>query len=198
MGDGAGSRPRPAAWSELLGVASSPFTAYHMVARCSCLGSFFGTRRPLMPPLYRMPVFYIGLVILGLTVGAVRAWDLRAQPKSEVQTPNFASTVTAAMLPPSTAAHEPSEGGSAADGILPCQGGVRPEGGCEGARRTMPKILCPTRGVPTGPVLDYFSIHFVYGESGLGDQAMIQIGPSLPPALGWILASSLFEVGYAL
>jgi hypothetical protein len=141
-----------------------------------------------MPALYRMPVVYVVLLAASLAVAGFRTRGHR-QVSSTTEAMRTKSSETI-PTPPAVPAVEARDG-SEVDGILRTASGVR--------RKVVIKTLgerCrtePLGGVPTGQPLDYFSIHFVYEEQGKGDAAMLRIGPSRPPALGWVRKASVFD-----
>jgi hypothetical protein len=131
-----------------------------------------------MPALYRMPVFYL-LLLIGFT-----AYGLRVgfRPR-EVATPleEFNDPV-----PPIRVATE-ADDRPLPDGILRTADGLR--------RKVVVKdlaVICrpepgAVRGV--GPKLDYFAIRYIYGEQ----PGEFQVGPMGGPPQGWVPSSSVLE-----
>jgi hypothetical protein len=137
-----------------------------------------------------MPIVYVLLAAIGLTVLGVRMRGSRAAALATPVSTTAESNGPSLPAPLPLAGAEPTDGGQT-DGILRTTGGVR--------RKVVIKVLgerckdAATGGKTVGPLLDYFSIHFVYGEDGVGNDAVVQIGPGRPPALGWIRRSAVFE-----
>ena len=133
-----------------------------------------------MPPLYRMPVFYLAVLVLGGIAVGLGGRKPKVVDEVSIPTP---------IKPPPIPSGPVVEAfdGDRSDGILRTSSGVR--------RKVVVKVLgqrCrsePDGGVTVGPTLDYFSIHFVFGESG----PSLQIGPAKGPPIGWIPGDSAFE-----
>ncbi|MBX6316753.1 MAG: VWA domain-containing protein, partial [Isosphaeraceae bacterium] len=133
-----------------------------------------------MPPLYRMPIFYlVALIAAGMAL-ALGRWPRHPEP---VPIPQPPAMVTA--TPPAPEVIEPE------DGILRTAEGLR--------RKVVVKdldLVCrdaPVLGRPIGNPLDYFSIWFVYGESPPGRPTMLQIGPREGPPRGWVPVDAVLE-----
>jgi hypothetical protein len=141
-----------------------------------------------MPPLHRMPVFYLlVLAVAGLGALATRVASQGARPTSpETAKPDRAVEVQAQTPRTPAAPTEPS------DGILRTPEGLR--------RKVVVRSLdLVPRNDPTSPLalgrpLDYFSIHYVYGER----PGWFQIGPEGGPPLGWVAGDDVFEWGTRL
>ncbi|WZO97464.1 VWA domain-containing protein [Isosphaeraceae bacterium EP7] len=140
-----------------------------------------------MPALYRMPVVYL------VTLLAVLAWGLPGLLARRVATRPAAST-PAVSAEKTDASSKPKPFAVAippADGILRTADGLR--------RKVVIKdldVVCssdPVAGYKAGRPLDYFSIHFVYGEASANGRPVIQIGPREGPPRGWVPADSVFE-----
>jgi hypothetical protein len=157
-------------------------------------GRFFAKLRPpyllvrapdLMPPLYRMPVFYLAALILAAAIG-LGSW-VRARP---AVSPG-ALPAPAAPLVKIASPEPPREAKSASDGILRTADGLR--------RKVVVKdldVVCrsePEGGKPVGWPLDYFAIKYLYGESAPGRPAMFQVGPREGPPQGWVEAAAVLE-----
>jgi von Willebrand factor type A domain len=131
-----------------------------------------------MPALYRMPVFYlmvmVGVVAYGLSFG-FRTKEVAA-PLDLIEEPPIPIRVAtdADDRPPP-------------DGILRTPDGLR--------RKVVVKDLAvtcrtdPGGGKAAGPPLDYFAIRFLYGEQ----PGQFQVGPMGGPPQGWVPASSVLE-----
>jgi hypothetical protein len=137
--------------------------------------------------LHRMPVAYVGVLVLGATGLAV--WTF-GTPKPKLVTSSLVSVPdesTEANVPPPP---DPVEG-QASDGILRTPEGLR--------RKVVVKTLGerldakPGGGAPFGKPLDYFSICFVYGQSQGGTHPAVQVGTRTPPPLGWVPKNALLE-----
>ncbi len=146
-----------------------------------------------MPAFLRMPIVYVGLVLIVLLVGTFSV--LRSSRSEERWI--VSSTVNARPEPsnrkgPAPKQDDPVEPGraSGADKILRTPDGLRRK-----VLVTELGLVCrsaPVGGVPVGRPLDYFSIHFVYGESP--EQAgRFQIGPREGPVLGWVPKNAVLE-----
>ncbi|MHC5543040.1 hypothetical protein ACYOEI_32870 [Singulisphaera rosea] len=144
-----------------------------------------------MPPLYRMPVFYLAVLLIGGVV-EVRHW-LRSSSVTSAQ-PDVASVASPVSEPWVAApvdAPEPSRRPVENDGILRTPDGLR--------RKVLVKdldVVCrdePVGGSAVGPPLDYFAIRFVYGESSPDTPTTVRIGPRGGPPQGWIPRDSVLE-----
>ncbi len=136
-----------------------------------------------MPPLYRMPIVYVILIVAG---AAWLAFGPRA--KVSVVEPEAVAEVTAPpkAIEPSAAETPP------ADGILRTRDGLR--------RKVLVTALeldpldSPDGGKPLGSPLDYFSTWFLQGEWPDGQKPMrFQIGAGKGPAVGWVPTSGVIE-----
>lgn len=134
-----------------------------------------------MPPLYRMPVFYLASLILAAVFGLGNWLTSRPVGSSPAVVPRFASTS-------SLVAHQAEP---MPDGILRTAEGLR--------RKVVVKdldVTCrgePTGGRPMGPPLDYFAIRFLYGVFPPDRPTMVLVGPRGGPPQGWVESSSVFE-----
>ncbi len=131
-----------------------------------------------MPALYRMPVFYL-LVLVG-----VGAYGLGHGFRS-AEVPPSAEPID--EPPPPIRVARDEEGRSAKDGILRTPDGLR--------RKVVVKdlaVVCrsePNGGRAVGRPLDYFAIRFLYGE----EPGRFRVGPMVGPPQGWVPASSVLE-----
>ncbi|MBV8268686.1 MAG: VWA domain-containing protein [Planctomycetaceae bacterium] len=144
-----------------------------------------------MPALYRMPVFYLAVMVLTAAIG-LGAW---VRPRGASRTsPELSAGASAQAPPPAVPVDTPPPAaklGTAADGIL-----RTPDGLLRKVIIKDPNLVCrdrPTGGEPVGPPLDAFAIRFLYGVSPPNDPAMFQIGPREGPAQGWVPAASVLE-----
>ncbi len=134
-----------------------------------------------MPALYRMPVFYLAVLIGAGAFAAVRRPAIEApgpiEPAAEI--PRFA---------PSAAEEEARDRG---DGILRTAEGLR--------RKVVVRDLAvscraePGGGPAVGAPLDYFTIRYVYGVDPPEPPARFRVGPKGGPPQGWVPASSVLE-----
>jgi hypothetical protein len=137
-----------------------------------------------MPRLYRMPVFYLAALSLAAAV-ALGSWGRRGPEPPTEPTRAENPAVPPAPTPAATVADEPS------DGILRTADGLR--------RKVVVKdldVVCRSDaegGRSIGEPLDYFSIHFLYGESPPDAPKMLQIGPREGPPRGWVPVGSVLE-----
>ena len=136
-----------------------------------------------MPALYRMPVFYLALLI---GAGAY-AIGHRSRPPVVVE-----STTVADDPAPRVAPTTPEvEGGSAGDGILRTADGLR--------RKVVVRDLAvacrsePGGGRSVGSPLDYFAIRYIHGEGGPDHPGWFLVGPRDGPPQGWVPASAVLE-----
>ncbi|WP_435016275.1 vWA domain-containing protein [Tundrisphaera sp. TA3] len=127
-----------------------------------------------MPALYRMPVFYLALM-----VGAVAFGLGRGRTTPEAPAP---AVVAAAPARPPEVPPPPD------DGILRTPGGLR--------RKVLVKDLAVTcradpggTGPAVGPPLDYFAIRYVFGEKA----GSFRVGTRDGGPQGWIPAGSALE-----
>ena len=145
-----------------------------------------------MPAFYRMPVVYLLVALTGLIALGIGRRGPRAEPPISLAGATTSVTPAKPATPPAAAAGDPADG-RPTDGIARTTDGIR--------RKVVIKTLgercrdAPKDGKAVGPVLDYFSIHFVHGEQGTGDDAVVLIGPSHPPALGWVKRAVVFLIG---
>jgi hypothetical protein len=141
-----------------------------------------------MPPLYRMPVFYLTAVVLAAAIGLGSI--VRARPSHSVINPSErrppAGADTAAERPVPLPTETPP-----ADGILRTAEGLR--------RKVVVKnldVVCrsaPDGGHVVGKGLDYFAIRFLYGEDPAEQPTMFQLGPGAGPPQGWVSSSAVLE-----
>ena len=140
-----------------------------------------------MPALYRMPVFYLLLLVGG--IGYVVVGHFRPEPV--VEPLDSTSRVVAA---PALIVREVApvvEGGSAGDGILRTADGLR--------RKVVVKDLAvvarggPGTGGAVGEPIDYFAIRFLHGAEPPGDPVWLQVGARGEPPQGWIPANAVLE-----
>src|SRR5947209_5135540 len=110
-----------------------------------------------MPPLYRMPVFYLAVLVLTAALGAgalTRSVGSRAVSPATIE----AASAPAAPQPAKEVTQEQET--TAADGILRTRDGLR--------RKVVVKdldVVCrsePGGGRRVGPPLDYFAIRYVF------------------------------------
>src|SRR5262245_39071510 len=106
-----------------------------------------------MPPLYRMPVFYVA-VFAAVLLASVATWSYST--RSSAARPGKVSGRTAdASIKPAAEVPGPSEPSASPDGILRTVDGLR--------RKVVIRdldVVCrdePQGGRPVGPRLDYFS-----------------------------------------
>ncbi len=133
-----------------------------------------------MPALYRMPVFYLLVLVVGLAIGLNHVLSPRVEPD-----PSLAGPVE--ETPPPIRVATEADDRPPPDGILRTVDGLR--------RKVVVKdlaVVCRSDpGAPraTGPSLDYFSIRFLYGEQ----PDWCQVGPMGGPPEGWVPAGSVVE-----
>jgi von Willebrand factor type A domain len=133
-----------------------------------------------MPALYRMPVFY--LVVL---VGAVAYGFAHGLRPATVSTEIESESFDEAPRPIRVATDD--EDRSTKDGILRTPEGLR--------RKVVVKdlaVVCrtdPSGGKIVGKPLDYFAIGFLYGEQ----PGQFQVGPMGGPPQGWVPSTSVLE-----
>jgi hypothetical protein len=135
-----------------------------------------------MPALYRMPVFYllvlVGLVAYGFGVGFAPRVTVPVVESSEEP------------LPPIRVATEEDDRPTP-DGILRTADGLR--------RKVVVKdlaVICrsdPSGGRVVGKPLDYFAIRYIYNEEPAGQLERFQVGPMGGPPQGWVPASAVLE-----
>ena len=137
-----------------------------------------------MPALYRMPVFYL-VLMMGVGAYALAGGKFRppADPvRAEAPAPE------PIRVAPSTAEEEASD---RSDGILRTVDGLR--------RKVLVRdlaVVCtagPDGGKAVGAPLDYFAIRYVYGAEPPGDPTRFLVGPRDGPAQGWVPAPSVLE-----
>src|SRR5947209_3257529 len=135
-----------------------------------------------MPPLYRMPVFYLAALILATAIG-LGSW-VRARPAiSPGATTAPAPAVAPSAKGPAVAPARPKDD--------PVADGLRRKGVVKDL-----DVVCrsdPEGGKPVGGSLDYFAIRFLYGESPPGRPTMLLVGPRQGPPEGWVGAPSVLE-----
>ncbi len=140
-----------------------------------------------MPALYRMPVFYLLML-----VGAVAYLAVDRYRPEPVVVPTD-SSVRAAIHPPAIVRNETAvvEGGSADDGILRTPDGLR--------RKVVVKDLAvvprggPGTGGSVGTSLDYFAIRYLHAADPPNNPDWLQLGARGAGAQGWVPASSVLE-----
>lgn len=140
-----------------------------------------------MPPLHRMPIVYLAAALILATLGFARAVGHRTKPAaasvSTTGSPSAPPVVAATSAVPIAAAQD--------DGILRTTDGLRR------------KVLIRALGVlarvqPQGPpagsaALDYFSIHYVYGETPPDSARWFRIGTRDGSPEGWVPAEDVLE-----
>ncbi len=140
-----------------------------------------------MPALYRMPVFYLALLIGG--AGYALVDHFRPEPVVEP----LDSTAQPAA-PPAPIVRDSTavvEGGSASDGILRTRDGLR--------RKVVVKDLAvvagaaPGSGSAVGAPLDYFAIRYLHGAEPADHPDWLQVGARGEPPQGWVPAASVLE-----
>jgi len=137
-----------------------------------------------MPALYRMPVFYLALLV---GAGAYAIGHRSRPPRAVEAAPEVVEPI------PRVAAAKGAEveGGSAGDGILRTAEGLR--------RKVVVRDLAvgcrtePGGGKVAGPPLDYFAIRYLHGEEPPGQSAWFRVGPRDGPPQGWVPASAVLE-----
>ncbi len=131
-----------------------------------------------------MPVFYLLLVVLAMVAGI---GSFARQPETVAPVVSTPATFSR----PVPVLSRIDEAVPPDDGILRTSEGLR--------RKVLVKdldLVCRTEaqgGLRTGPPLDYFSIHYVFGETPAGPEKMYQIGPRDGPPRGWVPAASVLE-----
>ena len=131
-----------------------------------------------MPALYRMPVFYL-IVLVGVTTYGL-AGGFKPRPVVVVIDP------TIEPAPPIPKATDKGDR-PPRDGILRTPDGLR--------RKVVVKdlaVVCrsePDGGRPVGKPLDYFAIRYLFGE----EPNRFQVGPRTGPPRGWVPASAVVE-----
>src|SRR4051794_15589302 len=137
-----------------------------------------------MPALYRMPVFYL-LLLMG--AGAYAVLGLGSRPSTELST-----EIEPVVEPPRVAPSEAEEDAiDRADGILRTAEGLR--------RKVVVKdlaVVCrtdPGGGRSVGSPLDYFAIRYVFGAEPIEHPARFRVGPKDGPPQGWVPASAVLE-----
>lgn len=136
-----------------------------------------------MPPLYRMPVFYLTAVLVAVAAG-IGTLGRGAGSSAPLR---------AGAPPPAVVAAPAAEATEAAadDGILRTAEGLR--------RKVVVKdlgVVClslPQLGRPVGAPLDYFAIRYVFGEAQPGGRTMVQVGPREGPPQGWVPSDAVLE-----
>jgi hypothetical protein len=139
------------------------------------------------PALYRMPVFYLTLAIVGMTLYASGALTPRREAvfvpsRAEPPIPDVSTSVVS--RPESPTPGPPAV--RVSDPILRDADWLRRKVVVTG--RSVAPRTSPT-GDPTGTVLAPFSIRFVYGET----PTMLQVGPASTGPEGWIFRSDVSE-----
>lgn len=137
-----------------------------------------------MPALYRMPAFYLLLLLAGSTY----ALSVALGPKPP---PAPVEPVDEGPGPIRVADEAAEQARSNSDGILRTTDGLR--------RKVLVKdlaVVCregPGSGPVVGPPLDYFAIRFLYDEEPPGSPVEFRVGPRVGPPQGWVPASSVLE-----
>jgi len=139
-----------------------------------------------MPALYRMPVFYLILLVGGVGYGVAD----RFRPERVVEPVDSMRVVSpmAVIVRDSTAV---VEGGSAGDGILRTADGLR--------RKVVVKDLAvvaragPGSGGSVGAPLDYFAIRYLHAAEPVDHPDWLQVGARGEPPQGWVPAASVLE-----
>ncbi len=133
-----------------------------------------------MPALYRMPVFYLVVLVAVVAYGVGHGFGPeKVSPTIEPESPEDA--------PRPIRVATDDEDRSTKDGILRTADGLR--------RKVVVKdlaVVCrtdPGGGKVVGKPLDYFAIRFLYGEK----PAQFQVGPMGGPPQGWVPASAVLE-----
>ncbi len=140
-----------------------------------------------MPALYRMPVFYL-LLLVGGTAYLVVA---HFRPEPVVEPLDSTSFVAVAAAPIAREAAAVVEGGSAGDGILRTADGLR--------RKVVIRDLAveardgPGTGSVVGPPLDYFAIRYLHGADPAANPEWLQVGARGERSQGWIPATAALE-----
>jgi hypothetical protein len=139
-----------------------------------------------MPAFYRMPVFYL-VGATALTVVGLRHWRPGEQRSRATQS---RAPVAPAIQPAAPTQASQSPDPDPADAILRTPEGLR--------RKIVVKDLDlvgrsePAGGVAVGKPFDYFSIHYLYGETH-AEPRMLQVGTRDGKAMGWVPATSVLE-----
>ena len=124
-----------------------------------------------MPPLYRMPVFYLAGLVLALVVGVgslARSTGFRTARTTSDSLGGGKHSLDSAASPRPPEASKASDTPQAVaevvdDSILRTADGLR--------RKVVVKdldVICQSKllgGHPVGSPLDYFSIHYLFGEA---------------------------------
>jgi hypothetical protein len=141
----------------------------------------------IMPPLYRMPVFYLAVLTLAAVIG-VGSWVTAVTtivPVPRAERSVAPDPALARSKPVSLPESAPS------DGILRTAEGLR--------RKVVVKDLdvacqsAPDGGRSVGKPLDYFAIRFLYGEHPTDRPRMFQLGPRDGPPQGWVSTGAVLE-----
>lgn len=139
-----------------------------------------------MPPLYRMPIVYL-VLLLGAAVAGIAAVSRRVP---EVKRP-VAEVSATPKAEPSRAEVPGREEVEPGDAILRTPEGLR--------RKVLVRELGvvarsePSGGQTIGEPLDYFEIDYVYAAPPKGGPPVIQIGPREGPPRGWVPLSTVLE-----
>lgn len=142
-----------------------------------------------MPPLHRMPVVYLAGVAVAAVV-AIASAGRRGEAVRAVDRPGPAAAAKRdAAPPPALAGERPSVGDPAdSDAILRTAEGLRRKVVVT-ALGTVPRRQAGGPPASLGAALDYFSIHYVYGEA----PGWFQVGPRGGHPIGWAAAASVLE-----
>ncbi len=140
-----------------------------------------------MPALYRMPVFYLLLLVGGT------AWLVvdHYRPEAVVEPLDSTAPRVVTATPIVREQAPVVEGGSTSDGILRTADGLR--------RKVVVKDLAVVArsgagsGSAVGAPLDYFAIRFLYGADPVDRPEWLQVGARGEPPQGWVPASSVLE-----
>ncbi|WP_152051665.1 vWA domain-containing protein [Tautonia marina] len=144
-----------------------------------------------MPPLYRMPVFYLLVLLLGGAVG-LASW-IGGEPLGSADRSGLDDRPNARADRQDAIPAEPNTPSD--DGILRTSDGLR--------RKVLvrelglrPRFRPDPASPSSGDDLDYYAIHFVFDEAdptGPDAPRFLQIGPAEGPPLGWVPESGLLS-----
>ncbi|RUL86832.1 VWA domain-containing protein [Tautonia sociabilis] len=145
-----------------------------------------------MPPLYRMPVFYLVLIALGAISGLARLIGGAAPSPGESA---VASDTAAIPLSVPEAAPPGTDPGDEDDSILRTGEGLR--------RKVLVRELglrprsSPDPKAPfVGPTLEYYAIQFVFDEADPPTPdapRFLRVGPAEGPPIGWVPADAVLS-----
>ncbi|QDV34122.1 vWA domain-containing protein [Tautonia plasticadhaerens] len=142
-----------------------------------------------MPPLYRMPVFYLVTLVVGSALGMASLF--RGGPgRPPVVGPGVPGPPPGAGRPDVEAAHDPPP---VDDGILRTADGLR--------RKVLvrelglrPRFGPGPDSPPSGDPLDYYAVQFVFEEArpeGPDGPRSLRVGPAEGPPTGWVPADAV-------